>query len=167
MSSIKRCDHTSVGVLVHRDGRLLLIERARPPFGLAPPAGHVDESPSFDAAAGRELWEEVGLTAQSLRLLGEGRKDNRCRRPGGTWHYWRIYEAADPIGEIDRSPDETRRVVWASPAQLWGAAARSRAYLQGRVGQDEWERHPGLEPVWRDWLRDLAILSPGVQGGAP
>lgn len=37
----KICDHTSVGMFVWRGGKLLLIERAKFPFGFAVPAGHL------------------------------------------------------------------------------------------------------------------------------
>ena len=70
----KLCDNKSVGMLVWRDGKLLLVERKRPPFGFAPPAGHVDEDKSFEVAAKRELKEEVGLEADSMELLMGGGK---------------------------------------------------------------------------------------------
>lgn len=57
----KKCDNKSVGMLVWRDGSLLLIERRKPPFGFAPPAGHIDGDDSFEESAKRELKEEVGL----------------------------------------------------------------------------------------------------------
>ena len=37
-----KCDHTSVGILVWKDSKLLLIERKNFQFGFAPPAGHLD-----------------------------------------------------------------------------------------------------------------------------
>ena len=67
-------------MLVWRDGKLLLIKRARPPYGFAPPAGHVDTHSSFEVAARKELKEEVGLDTESIKLIVEGRKDNPCRR---------------------------------------------------------------------------------------
>ena len=84
---MKKCDHKSVGILVMRDGKLLLIERKKPPFGFAPPAGHIDEHGGFEEAAINELKEEVGLDVLSLKLAAEGRKENPCRR-GSAWHYW-------------------------------------------------------------------------------
>ena len=41
---VKKCDHTSVGMLVWKNKKILLIERKKAPFGFAPPAGHVDKS---------------------------------------------------------------------------------------------------------------------------
>src|SRR5947207_2446167 len=87
------CDHTSVGVLVRRGSDLLLIERKRPPYGFAPPAGHVDHRPTWEDAARAELCDEVGLSAGPLILIFEGRKNNHCRRTGGNWRYWKVYSA--------------------------------------------------------------------------
>src|SRR3546814_880586 len=93
-SDMSECDHTSVGMLVWRADKLLLVERRKPPFGYAPPAGHVDDHGSFEEAAHAELEEEVGLHIKSLELLAEGRKDNECRRENGTWHYWKVYKVS-------------------------------------------------------------------------
>jgi len=106
----------------------LLIERARPPYGFAPPAGHVDDSPTFEAAAQRELKEEVGLDVSTLRLVAEGRRENPGRRPGGTWHYWRVYDAGEANGDLRPSPDETKQASWFGPKELQFLADRSRAY---------------------------------------
>lgn len=65
----KLCDNKSVGMIVWRNDKLLLIERKKPPFGFAPPAGHVDDDKSFEVAAKRELKEEVGLDTDNLELL--------------------------------------------------------------------------------------------------
>lgn len=157
-----QCDHTSVGMLVFRDDKLLVIERRKPPYGFAPPAGHVDERSSFDEAAREELREEVGLEANHLALAAEGKKNNPCRRPCGTWHYWKIYRAT-VTGRVRRSHDETKQVRWCSPVELERLAGRTRAYLAGMISDDDWMRSPGLEPVWMDWLIALGILtnSPG------
>ena len=113
----KTCDHTSVGVLVWRDKKLLLIERKKFPFGFAPPAGHVDGDVSFEVAAKRELAEEVDLWARDLRLIFAGRKENLCQRQDGNWHEWKIYEA-EVEGEIKASQDETKSFGWFGKEQL-------------------------------------------------
>lgn len=158
MGPVQACDHTSVGILVKRDACLLLIERARPPYGLAPPAGHVDGSPSFEEAARRELYEEVGLRTSGVRLLAAGRKQNPCRRPGGSWHYWKVYEAIDAVGDIHASPDEAKRSSWATRSELEELANRSRNFRLGKISNKDWERSPGLEPVWEEWLTELSLV---------
>jgi ADP-ribose pyrophosphatase YjhB (NUDIX family) len=157
------CDHTSVGILVERAGKLLLIERKKPPFGFAPPAGHVDAhmgadgQPDFESAARAELLEEVGLRARELTLLAEGRRDNPCRRPEGTWHYWKIYKAA-VSGRPKPSLNEVKKIVWCSQARLRMLAERTRHFEIGTIDENEWFLHPGLEPVWVGLLQKVGML---------
>jgi len=153
----KKCDNKSVGMLVWRDGTLLLIERRKPPFGFAPPAGHVDGDNSFEESAERELKEEVGLEAQNIKLLIEGRKENPCRREGGNWHYWKIYQV-EASGEIKRSEDETKQAIFYKKNDLLLLANKTEKYLDGSIEQDDWEKSPGLEPIWYKWLKELKII---------
>ena len=151
------CDHTSVGMIVYKDDKILLIERRKKPFGFAPPAGHIDGDSTFEESAIRELKEEVGLIATKLELLIEGRKENHCRREDGTWHYWKIYRV-EAINDIERSKDETKQVNWFSKDQIIKLVERTREYLQGKISDEEWENNPGLEPVWLEWLEELKII---------
>jgi ADP-ribose pyrophosphatase YjhB (NUDIX family) len=154
------CDHTSVGILVRQKGKLLLIERKKPPHGFAPPAGHVDERASFEAAAVAELYEEVGLTVIALTLIESGRKNNPCRRPNGTWHFWRIYQA-EVTGEVKESHEEVKKILWCSRLELNNLADRTRMYKLGKVLEDDWEARPGLEPVWLEWLEKIGEVDLG------
>lgn len=153
----KQCDHKSVGILVWKDDCLLLIERKKPPFGFAPPAGHVDDHGSFEQAATDELSEEVGLEVQSMKLLIEGRKDNPCRRKDGTWHYWKIYEVK-ALGEVKRSPEETKQAGFYTKENLQLLAKKTEKYLRGEISDIDWESSPGIEPVWYEWLKELNII---------
>jgi ADP-ribose pyrophosphatase YjhB (NUDIX family) len=153
----KICDNKSVGMLVWRDQKLLLIERARAPFGFAPPAGHLDNDNSYEHSAKRELKEEVGLNTKSIELLIEGRKENKCRRTGGDWHYWKIYKIKSS-GEIKRSQDETKQAGYYSRDELVQLANKTQKYLQNEIEQSDWEKSPGLEPVWLEWLKELKII---------
>ena len=154
---IKKCDNKSVGMLVWKEGKLLLIERKKPPFGFAPPAGHLDEDNSFEHSAQRELKEEVGLESKNIELQIEGRKENACRREGGSWHYWKIYKV-EADGEIKRSVDETKQAKYYSLDELKELANRTEEFLRGNIKTDEWEKLPGLEPVWYEWLKELKII---------
>jgi len=152
----KTCDHESVGMLVWKDDKLLLIERRKPPFAFAPPAGHCDGK-EFDDIAKEELQEETGLIAKSLKLIAEGKKENSCRRIDGSWHYWKIYDC-ETSGEIERSQTETKQIRWASKEELVALAKRAEEYRAGKISETEWENNPGLEPVWCDWLKELTII---------
>ena len=153
----KECDHKSVGILVWQNDKILLIKRKKPPFGFAPPAGHVDDDISFENAAKRELQEEVGLTTKSIELLIEGRKDNPCRRNGGNWHYWKIYKAVTS-GEIKRSEEETKQAKFVNKDLLLKLVEKTERYIRKEISNGEWERMPGLELVWHNWLKELKII---------
>lgn len=153
----KVCDHTSVGMLVWRGDKLLLIERMRGTLGFAVPAGHVDGDPTPEAAAERELKEEVGLDTTSLTLIKEGRKENHCRRENGTWHYWKIYQITT-TGEVSRSQDETKRAGWYTKEQIKKLAERTALYNRGGIPEEEWSKNPGLEPVMYEWFGELNII---------
>lgn len=153
----KICDNKSVGILVWKDKKLLLIERKKFPHGFALPAGHVDEDPTFEISAKRELEEEVGLVATKLELTIEGNKKNICRRKGGSWHYWKIY-TAEVKGRIKRSKSETKQVGWYDKKELQTLAKRTTMYLNKEITEDEWEKSPGLEPVNYEWFKELKII---------
>jgi ADP-ribose pyrophosphatase YjhB (NUDIX family) len=154
---MKVCDHTSVGLLVRMDSDILLIERRRPPYGFALPAGHVDGRVTWEEAARSELEEEVGLSTLSLELAYEGRKNNACRRIDGNWHYWKVYRVTTK-GVLRPNPDETRQVFWCPQARLRSLVQRTQKYLAGQILDREWESRPGLEPVWVELLEDIGEL---------
>lgn len=153
----KKCDHTSVGMLVWRDDKILLIERKRPPFGFAPPAGHIDNDSTFEEAVKRELKEEVGLEVKDMGLVAEGRKENKCRREDGAWHYWKIYKV-DADGEILRNQDETKQAGWYDKEQLNLLAEKTEKYIKGEIAEGLWQESPGIEVVWYEWFRQLKII---------
>jgi ADP-ribose pyrophosphatase YjhB (NUDIX family) len=148
------CNNTSVGILVFRDGKLLLIERRKPPYGWAPPAGHVDDGESYIDAAHRELFEEVGLVANEMGLLLTARYGNQCRRPGGDFHHWQVFEAKCD-GTLVRSEDETSAIRWVTRQGLNTLFGLTVSHLAMDSSPSEWQHHPGLEPVWMNMLREL------------
>jgi len=153
----EKCDHKSVGMLVWKNDSLMLIERKKFPFGFAPPAGHIDGDGSFEESATRELKEEVGLEAQNLQLLIEGRKENLCRREDGTWHYWKIYKV-EVVGEVKRSEDETKQANFYTKTDLLMLATKTEKYLRSEIEEGDWEKSPGLELVWYEWLKELKVI---------
>lgn len=152
------CNHTSVGVIVIREGKYLLFDRQRYPFYKAPPAGHVDElgglpigtgtgqEAAIYASAGvREVEEEVGLRIDhsELTLVRVVRASNACRRKtfdaDEHWHLWYVYVAhvsddQRPVG----NDTETKNLAWYQAEEL------------GLL--------PDLEPVWRDHFERLGII---------
>lgn len=152
----KICDHTSVGILVWDKGKLLLIERKNFPFGFAPPAGHLDGD-NFEIGSRRELKEEVGLEAVSLKLVTRGKKENKCKRENGNWHDWEIFEA-QTRGELVGSKDETKNLGWYSKEELKYLSERTEEYLSGKIKESDWQISPGLEAVWFYWFKELKII---------
>jgi len=56
---------------VFKEGRVLMIQRAKPPVGIwALPGGHVEFGETVIAAAHRELLEETGVTADLSHFAG-------------------------------------------------------------------------------------------------
>lgn len=160
--SNNECDHKSVGTLVFKntddqESKLLLIQRKKFPFGFAPPAGHIDEAGTYQAAAKKELKEEVGLEASELVEVIRGRRENECRRPDGNYHSWRVY-SAEVGGEVQRSLEETLSVGWYSHQEVEKLAERTQMYRDGNISHDEWEINPGLEKVWYDSFQQIGIL---------
>lgn len=159
MSGVKVCDNTSVGVIVMRDGKIALLERAKPPVGIAPPAGHIDDHGTAKQAAIDEVFEELGLRVALGRVLIDGeRKPNVCRRPGGDHHMWWVYEAQEVEGELQPSPDETKMAAWYSMDELQELAQRTKRYIDGHITEDEWTAEPGLEPIWLEMLIELGYV---------
>lgn len=153
----KICDHTSVGMLITNEEKILLIKRARFPFGYAIPAGHVDGDKSFEIAAQRELQEEVGLKQLSMEKIYEGRRENPCRRKDGTWHLWKLYKV-ETKGKIKRSLEETREADWYTKEEINSLALRTEDYLAKKISEKEWEKNPGLEPIMYEFFKELKII---------
>ncbi|RSN03120.1 NUDIX hydrolase [Nonomuraea sp. WAC 01424] len=155
----KRCDHTSVGVLISSPTGILVFERATAPVGIAPIAGHVDQHGRPEQAARAEVTEEVGLAITDLRLKLARWRPNRCRRPaiGEVGHYWWVFQAR-ATGRLNSSVREVRAPRWAHLSQLQQYAQRTAAYASGRISEAEFTVRPGLEPVWARFLHDLRLV---------
>ncbi|QOV47767.1 NUDIX hydrolase [Streptomyces chromofuscus] len=154
------CDHTSVGVLLASPAGLLVFERATPPAGIAPVAGHVDQHGSPEQAARTEVAEEVGLTVTHLHLLLSQWRPNRCCRPSDdtVGHRWWIYQA-QASGPIRPSAREVRAPRWIHPDQLQHHARRTVAYAEGHLSKEEFTNQPGLAPVWVRFLHELQLVT--------
>ncbi|MEW6388362.1 MAG: NUDIX hydrolase [Thermodesulfobacteriota bacterium] len=67
-------------IIEYRDQGLVLIERAKPPYGWALPGGFVEYGETLEEAALREAQEETGLTVTLLgqfHCYSDPRRDHR------------------------------------------------------------------------------------------
>lgn len=173
----KRCDNTSVGQILRREGAFVLIERKNYPQAFALPAGHTDGD-AYAPAALRETREEVGAEVGENRLVWQGRIENPCKREGGDYHAWEVYEADSFAGEL-KAGDDAKSYFLAAPLELRRLAKRTE-YFMGKYGivwtdvnaltraifgnpadkttDIEWKAEMGLEPVWYFILKQAKLI---------
>ena len=126
--------HYSVGAIVSNKGKILLIDRKQPPFGLAGPAGHIDANESPLQALKREVKEETGLNVLGSELVAkEFVTWNECSY-GVTSHYWYVYKVS-AAGKITLDTHEAKTIDWY-----------------------DIKHAKNLEPVWRYWFKKLGEL---------
>jgi 8-oxo-dGTP pyrophosphatase MutT (NUDIX family) len=131
-----RSIHFSAGAVIRRGDKLLLIDRVKPPFGMAGLAGHVDEGETPTQAVIREVSEESGLKVTSTKLLFEEFVDwNECSK-GITGHHWYVFEC-ETNEEVKANRAEAKSFGWYDVEQL---------------------RDLELEPVWEYWFEKLELL---------
>lgn len=136
LSSKKKNMHYSVGAIIEKEGKYLLIDRANPPFGFAGIAGHIDEGEDAKEALKRELKEESGLDLVSATLLFEEEcTDNMCSK-GVSIHYWYLYRCV-VSGTVKRNMRETKSIGWYTKKEIKTLA---------------------LEPIWKYWFKKVKIL---------
>ena len=128
--------HYSVGAVIKKQGKYLLIDRAKPPFGFACVSGHIDEGENEIEALKREVSEESGLKVISHKLLYKELLDwNWCRRGVGV-HYVYIFDCAVE-GEIIHNKKEAKSIGLYEPNII---------------------KTLPLEPVWEYWFEKLGLL---------
>ena len=100
---------------VWKDGKVLLVQRAKPPLGLwSLPGGHVELGETALAAAKRELLEESGVTADLTEFVGL--YEIIMEKP--LFHYAiACYGGRWRSGEAQASSDALE-VRWLAPAEL-------------------------------------------------
>ena len=172
----KKCDNTSVGILVKNGQKILLIERKQYNFGFALPAGHGDGDDPLTCAK-KELGEEVGLTMLEGEIKLNMTLKNPCKREGGTYHDWSVVEAVKWEGDvnIDQPDDEAKSYIWAGKKMIADIAKylENFAVLIGVELLPEnlpqivektnepgsmWQINPGLEPPMYFLFKKLRII---------
>ncbi|MCL2772459.1 MAG: NUDIX hydrolase [Oscillospiraceae bacterium] len=102
------------GVVIYKDGKILLQKR-KDNLCWAIHGGSVEIGEKVEDAAKRELFEETGLTAEKLELLGVFSGENMMYTyPNGDEVYivGTIYVCRDFSGELLPETDETSELKW-------------------------------------------------------
>lgn len=129
----------AVAVFVHRpDGQALFIRRAREPGKgkLAPPGGFIDPGETAEAAARREIREEVGLALGTLEFL--------CSHPNRYLHAEVLYPVLDffflaPALNADQAVplDDVSSLAWLDPRDV---APEEMAFPSMRAALELWQQ---------------------------
>ena len=128
--------HYSVGAVIKKDSKYLLIDRVKPPLGFAGLAGHIDEGENEVEALKREVEEESGLKIDNHKILFKEELDwNWCSKEVDV-HYWYLFEC-NVSGVIKRNYVETKSIGWHTVDEI---------------------RKLKLEPVWNYWFKKLKII---------
>jgi 8-oxo-dGTP diphosphatase len=71
MTPTQQLPKLGASACVWKEGKVLLVQRAKPPVGLwSLPGGHVEFGETAQAAAARELLEETGVVAELIEFVG-------------------------------------------------------------------------------------------------
>lgn len=127
--------HFSVGAIIKKDGKFLLMDRKKPPFGFACIAGHVDKGETPEQSLTREVKEECNLDVKNSKLLIEDIHHFGECSYGINIHHWYVYEI-EYSGEVKRN-HESKSMEW---------------YTQEEI------KHLKLEPAWERLFKKLKII---------
>ena len=133
--------HFSIGAVIKKENKILLIDRKLPPPGYAGIAGHVDEKETPLEALNREVKEETNLNLVSHKLLFKKSiiapeecvfKEKR--------HKWYVYEC---ICEGEIKPEEKE--------------VKSIGYYQKKHIKKLY-KNKGLEYAWMVIFKKLGVI---------
>ncbi|MFA9461521.1 NUDIX domain-containing protein [Thiohalorhabdus methylotrophus] len=100
--------YSTSDIIIHTpDDRVLLVERANPPYGWALPGGFVDPGERLDASARREAAEETGLELADLYQFATYSAPERDPRG----HTISTVYVARPVGEA-RAASDAAHLDW-------------------------------------------------------
>lgn len=109
-----------VGVVAVKDGRVLLIRRAKPPRagGWSLPGGRQRLGETVRETARRELREETGVEAEVTALLDVVDSITRDDEGAIAYHYTLVDFLAEWRGGAPRAGGDAAEALWADPEHL-------------------------------------------------
>ncbi len=139
-------------IITDGNGRVLLCERADMPGACQTVQGGIDPGETPEAAARRELWEEVGLSDERFEIIGSLPDPIRYDWPpevkaklmkpkdkdfdGQEQYFFLARVAPDAPFDLDTHEREFSRVWWGTPRELVdGAWEYKRAVLSSALTQ--------------------------------
>ncbi len=135
MKQAQQFPRLGASACVWKDGKVLLIQRAKPPLGLwSLPGGHVEFGETALAAAQRELLEESGVTADLITFVGL----YEIIRKKPAFHYAIACYGGMWRSGVAQASSDALEVRWLAPAEfdfldfapnVREAIARSQALL--------------------------------------
>ena len=131
----------AAGVILERDGSVLLLRRAVEP-GLGAwdlPAGYLDPGESPEEAARRETREESGLEVELVRLVGV-----YTSRPGNAVACIYLARQVDPLAAV-RLDAESSEYAWVEGARLLDWLPRL-AFGSMAAALSDWRANRSGEP---------------------
>ncbi len=116
----------AVSTAVVREGRVLLVRRARPPANhyYTFPGGRVEYGETLAQAAAREAAEETGLVIEVRDMLGW--REYLPSKHGGIGHFIILPFAARWVSGEVRLNDELDDAKWLKPDELQGLRLTER-----------------------------------------
>lgn len=133
-----RIKHFSVGAVIKRGNKFLLIDRANSPFGFAGIDGHINQDESDPVKALFRKVEEVsGLKVEKHELFFQEELDwNWCPREASV-HEWHLF-ICEVSGELKPNEGEVKSIGWYTVAEI---------------------QKLKLEEVWEYWFTKLRIIN--------
>ena len=132
--------HYSVGAVIKKGKKYLMIDRKLFPPGYAGIAGHMQKDESPEKALKRELKEETNYDLISRKLLfHEIINGNECRA-GFNTHEWYLFECKCK-GKLRIAKKEEKSI---------GYISKEKIKLL--------HKNKKLEPVWEYWFKKLKII---------
>lgn len=128
------------GILRDVQGKILVCERLNEPGAWQFPQGGVDDGESHEEALLREIWEEIGVPAESYRIVlkrgpyfyefGDGRTKKGFH--GKEQHFFLCdMREAEPAVNVATEHPEFRAFQWIEPRQFqlgWLAPMKHEMY---------------------------------------